>query len=156
MPAGRKPLWDEWITEDGLLVIKGWARDGLTDQDIAKNMGIGYSTFSEWKVKFTEITEALKKGRRPIIVEVEDTFLEKKLTGYFIDEEISEVTKHPNGTKTEHRKKMRRWIPPDTTAMIFYFKCKKPKQYNDRQILSVDNEAANGKMDELIEAVKDI
>lgn len=156
MAAGRKPMWDEWISEDGLLVIKGWARDGFTNQEIAKNIGVSHTTFCDWENRFPEIVEALKNGRRPTIVEVEDTFFEKKLKGYFIDEEISEVTKHPNGTKTEHRKKMRRWIPPDTTAMIFYLKCKKPKQYNDRLAITVDNEATNGKLDELIEAVKDI
>lgn len=154
--AGRKPLWTEWITEDGLLLIKGWARDGLTNQDIAQNIGVSHTTFCDWENKFPEIVEALKKGRKPILVQVEDTFLEKKLSGYFVDEEIVEVTKHPNGEKTEHRKKMKRWIPPDTTAMIFYLKCKKPKYYNDKLTVTVDNEASNGKLDQLIEAVKQI
>lgn len=137
-------------------MIKGWARDGLTDEEISRNMGINPTTLPEWKKKFPEIVEALKTGRRPVIVEVEDTFFERKLKGYYIDEEIVEVTKHPNGEKTEHRKKMKRWIPPDTTAMIFYLKCRKPKQYNDKLALSADSEASNGKMDELIEAVKNL
>ena len=154
--AGRRGKWSEWIEPDGLLVIKGWARDGFSDQQIAQNIGVSNSTFSEWKLKFPEIVEAIKSGRRPVMVEVEDTFLEKKLKGYFVDEEIVEVTKHPNGEKTEHRKKMKRWIPPDTTAMIFYLKCKKPQQYNDKLAVSGDNEATNGKLDQLIEAVKQI
>lgn len=154
--AGRPPKWSEWIEPDGLQLIKGWARDGLTDEEISRNMGINPTTLPEWKKKFPEIVEALKTGRRPVIVEVEDTFFERKLKGYYIDEEIVEVTKHPNGEKTEHRKKMKRWIPPDTTAMIFYLKCRKPKQYNDKLALSADSEASNGKMDELIEAVKNL
>lgn len=154
--GGRPGKWGEWIEPDGLLVIKGWARDGYTDQDIAKNMGIADSTFSEWKLKFPEIVEALKNGRKPVIVEVEDTFYEKKLKGYFVDEEIMEITEHPNGQKTKHKKVQKRWIPPDTTAMIFYLKCRKPQQYNDKLALSADNEATNGKMDELIEAVKNL
>lgn len=154
--VGRKPLYDEWITEDGLLILKGMARDGLTDQEIAKTMGIHPATLYEWIQKFPEIGESIKNGRKPVIVQVEDTFFEKKLTGYFVDEEIVEVTEHPNKTKTTHRKKMKRWIPPDTTAMIFYLKCRKPQQYNDKLALSADNEATNGKLDELIEAVKEI
>lgn len=154
--VGRKGLYQEWITPDGLLTLKGWARDGLTNLEIAKNCGVSMSAFAEWLTKFPQIVETLKEGRRPAIIEVEDTFFEKKLKGYFVDEEIVEVTKHPNGTKTEHRKKMKRWIPPDTTAMIFYLKCRKPQQYNDKQALSADNEATNGKLDQLIEAVKDI
>jgi len=138
------------------LMIKGWARDGLADGEIARNMGINPTTLPEWKKKFPEIVEALKTGRKPVLVEVEDTFFERKLKGYFVDEEIVEVTKHPNGTKTEHRKKMKRWIPPDTTAMIFYLKCKKSQHYNDKLAISADNEATNGKLDQLIEAVKEI
>jgi len=154
--GGRPPKWKEWIEPDGLLMIKGWARDGLADGEIARNMGINPTTLPEWKKKFPEIVEALKTGRKPVLVEVEDTFFERKLKGYFVDEEIVEVTKHPNGTKTEHRKKMKRWIPPDTTAMIFYLKCKKSQHYNDKLAISADNEATNGKLDQLIEAVKEI
>lgn len=154
--GGRPPKWTEWIEPDGLLMIKGWARDGFNDEAIAQNIGIAAGTLYEWMKKFPEIREALKEGRKPVLVSVEDTFYERKLKGYYVDEEIVEVTKHPNGTKTEHRKKMKRWIPPDTTAMIFYLKCKKPKMYNDRLAITVENEASNGKMDELIEAVKNI
>ena len=30
---------EQWLTEEGLLRIQGWARDGLTDKQIAHNMG---------------------------------------------------------------------------------------------------------------------
>ena len=32
----------QWLTREGLLKIQGWARDGLTDEQVAKNMGIGW------------------------------------------------------------------------------------------------------------------
>ena len=32
---------DEWITEDGLLQITGWIRDGLTIEDVAITVGEG-------------------------------------------------------------------------------------------------------------------
>lgn len=156
MAVGRKGKYQEWIEPDGLLIMKGWARDGLTDLEIAKNMGVSMATLTDWKKRFPVILATLKEGRKPVIIDVEDTFYEKKLKGYFIEEEIVEVTKHPDGSKTEHRKKMKRWIPPDTTALIFYLKCRKPQQYNDKQALSADTEAANGKLDELIEAVKQV
>lgn len=43
--AGRKSLIDEYLTEDGLLLLEGWARDGLTDAEIAHNMGISHTSF---------------------------------------------------------------------------------------------------------------
>ena len=35
---GRKGTYDEWLTDDGLLQIQGWARDGLTEEQIAVAM----------------------------------------------------------------------------------------------------------------------
>ena len=44
---------DYWLTDDGLLRIQGWARDGLTDEQISKNMRISRSTLKEWKKKLS-------------------------------------------------------------------------------------------------------
>ena len=33
-----------WPSHDGLLLVEGWARDGLTEDQIAHNMGIHRST----------------------------------------------------------------------------------------------------------------
>ena len=38
--------YDEWITEDGLLTIESWASGGLTNDDIAYNMGIASQTLN--------------------------------------------------------------------------------------------------------------
>nr|WP_275583088.1 PIN-like domain-containing protein [Gracilibacillus alcaliphilus] len=49
-----RPLakYTNWITEEGLIKIEGWARDGLTDEQIAHNIGIRTSTLYEWKKRF--------------------------------------------------------------------------------------------------------
>ncbi|MCT3130379.1 helix-turn-helix domain-containing protein, partial [Lactococcus lactis] len=44
-----KAKYEEWILEEGLLKIQGWARDGLTEEQIAHNMGIAVSTLGNWK-----------------------------------------------------------------------------------------------------------
>ena len=44
-----KGKYQEWITNEGLIKIEGWAKDGLTDEQIAKNMDIRTSTLYEWK-----------------------------------------------------------------------------------------------------------
>ena len=43
--------YHEWLTPDGLLRLEAWARDGLTDEQIAKNCGIAYSTLRAWRDK---------------------------------------------------------------------------------------------------------
>ena len=79
--AGRRGKYEEWITEDGCLRIKGWARDGLTDEEIAHNMGIGVSTFYAWQNRFIEIREAVKQGKAPCDTLVEDALYKAALSG---------------------------------------------------------------------------
>lgn len=50
-----KSKYEAWLTDDGLLRIEGWARDGLTDEQIAHNMGISRKTLAEWKNKYAPI-----------------------------------------------------------------------------------------------------
>lgn len=73
--------YDYWLTSDGLLLLTGWARDGLTDEQIAGNMGISPSTLYEWKSKYPEISEALKKGKEVVDYQVENALLKKALEG---------------------------------------------------------------------------
>ena len=57
-----KGKYEYWLTPEGLLRIQGWARDGLTDEQIAENMNIDTATLYRWKNKYCEICEALKRG----------------------------------------------------------------------------------------------
>nr|DAY51575.1 MAG TPA: terminase small subunit [Caudoviricetes sp.] len=74
--------YKEWTeNEDNLILIKGWARDGCTDEMIAERMGIAVSTLYEWKKKYTEFSEALKKGKEVIDYQVENALLNSALDG---------------------------------------------------------------------------
>lgn len=61
--------------------MQGWARDGLTDEQIAHNMGISAATLYNWKQRYLEILEALKKGKEIVDYEVENALLQKALIG---------------------------------------------------------------------------
>lgn len=47
-----KGKYQRWLEPDGLLLLEGWARDGLTDEQIAGNIGITATTLYEWKTDF--------------------------------------------------------------------------------------------------------
>lgn len=156
--AGRKSQVGEWLTDDGLILLEGWARDGLTDKEIAEKMGISQSTFYDWRNKFPQFSDALKSGRKPITSIVENTFFETKLQPQTVKETTKEKTIHrdANGNvtgSTEHIKETERYIPADTTAMIFYMKCRMPEKYNDRISVTVDTN--NGKLADLIDGLKE-
>ena len=76
-----KGKYQEWLEPDGLLLLEGWARDGLTDEQLAEKMEISPSTLYEWKVKYPEISEALKKGKEVVDYQVENALLNKALGG---------------------------------------------------------------------------
>ena len=51
------------LTPENILRVQGWARDGLTLDDIAKNLDIAKSTLCKWKDEEKELSDALKMGR---------------------------------------------------------------------------------------------
>lgn len=73
--------FEYWLTEDGLTLLEGWARDGLTDEQIAHNMGVAYSTFRVWKEKYSAISAVLKKSKEIVDFEVENALLDAALGG---------------------------------------------------------------------------
>nr|DAG25293.1 MAG TPA: terminase small subunit [Caudoviricetes sp.] len=76
-----KGKYEKWLKEDNLLLLEGWARDGLTDEQIAKNIGIGERTLYEWKEKYPQISQSLKKGKEVVDYQVENALLSSALEG---------------------------------------------------------------------------
>lgn len=73
--------YKEWMSEENLALLEGWARDGLTDEQIAHNVGITAKTLYEWKNKHRAICDALKKGKEVVDYQVENALLNKALNG---------------------------------------------------------------------------
>lgn len=76
-----KGKYQEWIEPEGLLKIEGWARDGLTDEQIARNMGINPATLYEWKKKYPKIAESLKRSKDVADRQVENALFENAISG---------------------------------------------------------------------------
>ena len=121
--------------------IEGWARDGLTDAQIAHNINIHVSTLCEWKDKYPQLAEALKRGKAPVDIEVENTLLKTAL-GYTITvkEPVKvkiEKFKPGTGRIVEERVEMVErevHVPPNITAQIFWLKNRRPDRWRDKPI----------------------
>ena len=146
---GRKGLFDEWLTDDGLLQIQGWARDGLTEEQIAHNIGITERSLNEWKNRFPSISSALKKGKAPVDIEVENALLKRAL-GYDTEETITEIEELGEGRQKKHVRKVKKHIPPDVTAQIFWLKNRRPGRWRDKI------EAAPDSSNELLQSLIDL
>lgn len=127
--------YQQWLEPEGLLLIEGWARDGLTDEQIAHNMGISRDTLYEWKKKYTDISDTLKKGKEVVDRMVENALLKRAL-GYEYTE-TKTVKSEKDGVKVEITVKQ---VVPDTTAQIFWLKNRKPNEWRDKP----ENKEVNG------------
>lgn len=76
-----KGKFEKWLDADGLILLQGWARDGLTEEQIAQNMGISVRTLSTYKKQHFPILQALKKGKEVVDFAVENSLLKKALAG---------------------------------------------------------------------------
>lgn len=72
---------DDWLQPDKLILLEGWARDGLSIEQIAHNMGIDDATLYRWKNKSNDICEAIKKGKEVVDFEVENALYKNALNG---------------------------------------------------------------------------
>ena len=141
-------------------MIEGWARDGLTDEQIAANMGVAYSTLRTWRDKYSALSAALKRGKKVVDRLVENALL-KKATG-----EVKTIRKpikvkevlYEDGKRISEKEHIEYaneeiYIPPDTTAQIFWLKNRKPEEWRDKRV--IDDSSAD-KSAELIQNMQTI
>lgn len=135
-----KGKYQKWLEPENLILLEGWARDGLTDEQIAKNMGISYSTLKDWKNKYPAISATLKKGKEVVDTEVENALLQKALgMTKTVQKPIKlKEVKYDNGKRVSEKERIEYaeeevFIPPDTTAQIFWLKNRRPDKWRDKQ-----------------------
>ena len=138
----RTTSYKDWTTEEGLLKIRGWARDGLINSEIAERIGIAEGTLYSWKNKYKEIDEALKDGQDIVDRQVEESLF-KKAMGYEYEETKQIIEKDEMGKDRKRVEKVKKYYPPDSTAIIFWLKNRKPGEWRDRRDSTIDVKSEN-------------
>jgi hypothetical protein len=113
-------------------LVVGWARDGLTDEQVANNLGISTTAYYEYKLKHREFTESLKKGKEVSDYEVEGSLF-KRANGYTYDETTRENKFIEGEWQMVTTKIVTKQVAADPTSMIFWLKNRKSEQWRDRQ-----------------------
>lgn len=114
------------MTENELEIIKYMARDGMSPEQIRKNMGIKRSEWNRYFKANPQELEKIKRLKLTTDYAVEDALLRRAL-GYSC-EEHREVEK-PNGCEsvTTHKE-----VSPDVSAAALWLKCRRSQIWNDK------------------------
>lgn len=76
-----KGMYKEWLESDKLMLLHGWKIKGLTDEQIAANIGIAPRTLWRWKNEHSQISQALKRGKEEANYIVENALFNKAIKG---------------------------------------------------------------------------
>lgn len=128
---------------DGTFPLRAqdYARQGMIDTAIAKKLGIALSTYYQYQIDYTEFSEAIKKGKMPVDIEVENALL-KRAQGFEYEEVHVEYKpkgkeKSDEKTKPTMIKKIKKLIVPDVCAQIFWLKNRRPGLWRDKHDLAL-------------------
>ena len=116
--------------------IRKWAENGVTEEDIAKNCGVSYASFRNYKKNHLELEGALLAGRTVADLKVEGALF-KKATGFSYKETRKSKKYDREAEKyIEESQNTTRYVPPDTQAAMFYLTNRKPGEWKNRQDLN--------------------
>ena len=116
-------------------IIYGLARLGATLAQIAEALQISRATLYLWQDQFPSLVDAIKRARDAADDEVQRSLFERA-RGYTKDK----VTVRKVGSEVSVTKETV-FIPPDTTACIFWLKNRQRAAWSDRQELDLTGAA---------------
>ncbi|ATH60206.1 helix-turn-helix domain-containing protein [Staphylococcus nepalensis] len=121
--AKRQKL-DDWLKEENLIRVQGWARDGLTMDQIAYNIGISKQTLYRWQERSSDFLDALKVSRDSADRQVENALFKNALGFKYVEQQL---------TDTGEVVDVEKYAKPNTTAQIFWLKNRKQEVWREKQ-----------------------
>lgn len=126
----RIELYEKLDIVNKLGLLEGWKRDGLTDEQIARNLGVSKHTLIKWKKNIPDFLDAIKKGKEVSDYELENA-LHKRAVGYYYEEETV--------TNKGEVVKIKKYEHANPTSLIFALKNRLPHKYRDKVEQEITN-----------------
>ncbi|EMN4665641.1 homeo-like domain protein [Staphylococcus aureus] len=126
----RIELYEKLDIVNKLGLVEGWKRDGLTDEQIARNLGVSKHTLIKWKKNIPDFLDAIKKGKEVSDYELENA-LHKRAIGYYYEEETV--------TNKGEVVKIKKYEHANPTSLIFALKNRLPHKYRDKVEQEITN-----------------
>lgn len=126
----RIELYEKLDIVNKLGLVEGWKRDSLTDEQIARNLGVSKHTLIKWKKNIPDFLDAIKKGKEVSDYELENA-LHKRAVGYYYEEETV--------TNKGEVVKIKKYEHANPTSLIFALKNRLPHKYRDKVEQEITN-----------------
>ena len=123
--------YTEWLTEEKLKLLQEWGKNGLTNSQIAKNMGVSERTLYGWLKRYEVLSDNLNNGKAIADREIENS-LYKRALGYEIQEEKITI-EELNGVVKKKKQIIKKHVPGNVTAQIFWLKNRKSKEWRNNE-----------------------
>lgn len=134
---------DQWLTDDGLLLLAAYARDGMTNQEIADKIGVAKKTLTLWIRDYAEIREAINTSKELVDYKVENALLKAAL-GYSV-KETKVIMKLRQGKMTAvEQEQVIKEIQPDVRAITLWLNNRQTKKWRRNADSTLDNELEDG------------
>ena len=127
--------------EPKLKLVYAWKRRGLSDEEIATNLGIAYSTFRVYVKKYPELSAALGAGAHEAVLYVENALFEKSVGFERVLKKPMKVKEVIYNERGQRQKEIERieygeeevFIPPETNAAKFFLLNRAPDRWSERR-----------------------
>ena len=152
MLAGRKSLFPTYV-KPRLDEVRQWASLGAPDSEICKALGISKDSFYSYKKRFSEFADALKEARGIADYQVKAAMFKSACKGVCFNEvtkELRPVVRRAhskngrNGKPAEVKEELvvtkivKKFIPPNVVAGIFWLKNRMPEEFMDRKAVDMN------------------
>lgn len=113
--------------------VRSLAREGMTADQIADEMGIARSTLFKWASENPEFSDCLNEGRSQADSMVADSLFRKALGGTYTETRMIGAPNGQGGVAPSKVEKITREVAPDTAAAIFWLKNRQPDKWRDKR-----------------------
>jgi transcriptional regulator with XRE-family HTH domain len=72
---------DHWLKPENIVRLRGWARSGLSYEQLANNMGINRNTLTKWRKESPQLETILKFERDVVDFQLENKIIELAMKG---------------------------------------------------------------------------
>ena len=147
MAKPRKDSYEVRV-QPKLDLVVGWCRRGLTNEQVADNLGISLQSFNNYMKRYEEFADAVDRGREPCEIHIENALVKRAL-GYSYKEVTRErkLVRNPETGEDEYKlvvtKTVTKHVIPDVGAQQYYLEHRAPKRWERVPQNYLDSNAIN-------------